>query len=200
MNNLTIPLFPLHTVLFPQGVLPLRIFEPRYLEMISTCLKNEQDFGICLIRTGSEVGDAAETYAIGTVSEITYFNRQADGLLGITVSGKQRFQILSKEVQANQLTMAEVELLPNDQPRSIPPQYQKVVDVLRKIFDQLGYPFIKLEKRYDDASWVSSRLAELLPLRLEQKQQLLQLDDPLQRLEQIKHLLASLDIRSRERD
>ena len=85
-KTFAIPLFPLHTVLFPHGTLPLRIFEPRYLEMVSSCLKTERGFGICLIRSGSEVGKAAETYDTGTLSEITYFNQQADGLLGITAA------------------------------------------------------------------------------------------------------------------
>lgn len=195
MTTISIPLFPLHTVLFPQGMLPLRIFEPRYLEMVSNCLKDEKDFGICLIRDGSEVGEAAEIYEIGTLSEITYFQQQPDGLLGITANGKQRFHIISKEVQANQLTVAEVELIPEEPHVSVPPQYMSAVDILKRIFEQLGYPFLKIEKKYDDASWVSSRLAEFLPIRLEQKQYLLQLNDPLQRMERVWSLLESLELR-----
>ena len=107
MNTLSIPIFPLHTVLFPNGALPLRIFEPRYLDMISTCMKGGDGFGICLIKEGSEVGQAAETYETGTLSEISYFNIDTNGMLCITAQGKQRFHILSKSVQANQLTIAE---------------------------------------------------------------------------------------------
>lgn len=195
METQTIPLFPLHSVLFPGGKLPLRIFEPRYLDMVSNCFKSGKGFGICLIREGSEVGKAAETYETGTLSEITYFNKQVDGLLGITVTGKQRFHILSKEIRGNQLTIAEVELLPNEQESHIPEQYKPAVEVLKKLFSQLGYPFLKMEKRYDDASWVSSRLSELLPIRLEQKQYFLQLDDPVQRLERLTCLLEDLDLR-----
>jgi len=194
-KTLAIPLFPLHTVLFPHGTLPLRIFEPRYLEMVSSCLKTEQGFGICLIRSGSEVGKAAETYDTGTLSEITYFNQQADGLLGITACGKQRFHILTTEIKPNQLTVAEVELIPNEEPAPIPAKYQSAVDILKRIFDNLGYPFAKIEKHYDDASWVSNRLAEFLPISLEQKQYLLQLHDPLQRLERVWSLLESLELR-----
>jgi Lon protease-like protein len=192
---LAIPLFPLHTVLFPNGTLPLRIFEPRYLEMVSACLKTEQGFGICLIRSGSEVGEAAQTYETGTLSEITYFNQQADGLLGITASGKQRFHIITTEIKPNQLTIAEVELIPNEEPAPIPDKYQSAVDILKRIFENLGYPFAKIEKHYDDASWVSSRLAEFLPISLEQKQYLLQLNEPLKRLDRVWSLLESLELR-----
>lgn len=194
-KTLAIPLFPLHTVLFPHGTLPLRIFEPRYLQMVSSCLKTEQGFGICLIRSGNEVGKAAETYEMGTLSEITYFNQQADGLLGITACGRQRFHIVATEIQANQLTIAEVELIPNEDPTPIPAKYQPAVQILKRIFENLGYPFAKIEKHYDDAGWVGNRLAEFLPISLEQKQYLLQLNDPLQRLDRVWSLLESLELR-----
>lgn len=194
MDKLIIPLFPLHAVLFPGGTLPLRIFEPRYLDMVSDCMKNQKGFGVCLIREGSEVGKAADTYEVGTLSDISYFNQQADGLLGITAQGRQRFRIISQQVQANQLTLAEVILLENENSVTLPKQYARIADTLRKLLEQLDYPFIKMEKRYDDASWVSSRLAELLPIRLEQKQYFLQLDDQLQRLERLAALMDEMDI------
>lgn len=194
MSTLTIPLFPLHTVLFPGGTLPLRIFEPRYLDMISQCMKAGHGFGVTLIREGSEVGAAADTYDTGTLSEIVYFNQQPDGLLGITARGQQRFRIVSRRVQPNQLTTAEVELLENEPTAPLPPQYRAAAEVLRSLLEQLDQPFINMQKRYDDASWVSSRLAELLPIRLEQKQYFLQLDDPIQRLERLAVLLEDLEI------
>ena len=194
MSKLIIPLFPLHAVLFPGGTLPLRIFEPRYLDMVSDCLKNEKGFGVCLIREGSEVGKAADTYEIGTLSTISYFNKQPDGLLGITAQGQQRFKILSQEVQPNQLSQAEITLLENEAPCPLPEQFNRAADTLRRLLEQLGYPFIKIEKQYGDASWVSSRLAELLPIRLEQKQYFLQLDDPLQRLERLSALMDEMEI------
>lgn len=195
MSTQTIPLFPLHTVLFPEGTLPLRIFEPRYLDMVSNCMKTGCGFGICLIREGSEVGRAADTYDIGTVCDISYFDKQPDGLLGITATGRQRFQIINTEIQPDQLTIAEVKLLDNEAPQALPSEYSTAADILRALLEQLGYPFAKMEKRYDDASWVSSRLAELLPIRLEQKQYFLQLDDPVQRLERLMALLEDLEIR-----
>lgn len=195
MTTLSIPIFPLHTVLFPNGALPLRIFEPRYLDMISACMKGGDGFGVCLIKEGSEVGLAAETYETGTLSEISYFNIDTNGMLCITAQGKQRFHILSKSVQANQLTVADVELLPNDPEQEIPHFFEPAVEILRNLLEQLGYPFAKLEKRYDDASWVGSRLAELLPLRLEHKQYLLQLEDPIKRLDRLWQLMEELELR-----
>ncbi len=195
MSTLTIPLFPLHAVLFPGGTLPLRIFEPRYLDMISSCMKTNSGFGVCLIRDGSEVGKAADTHNTGTLTEICYFNKQPDGLLGITACGQQRFDIISREVQADQLTMVDIRMLDNEITCSLPAKFNHAVNVLRNLFGQLGYPFVKVEKKYDDASWVGSRLTELLPIRLEQKQYFLQLDDPVQRLEQLSALLEDLDIR-----
>ena len=194
MSTITIPLFPLHAVLFPGGTLPLRIFEPRYLDMVSICMKEEKGFGVCLIKEGSEVGKAADTYETGTLSEISYFNQQPDGLLGITALGKQRFKILSTKIQPNQLTLAEVELLENEKPCPLPEEYAEAAEVLKSLLEQLGYPFIKMEKDYENASWVGSRLAELLPIRLEQKQYFLQLDDPIQRMERLAVLLEEMEI------
>jgi Lon protease-like protein len=163
--------------------------------MVSACLKTEQGFGVCLIRNGSEVGEAAETYETGTLSEITYFSQQSDGLLGITASGKQRFHIVATEIRPNLLTIAEVELIPNEDPKPIPDKYSAAVDILKRIFENLGYPFAKIEKHYEDASWVGCRLAEFLPISLEQKQYLLQLNDPLKRLDRVCSLLENLELR-----
>lgn len=194
MSTIKIPLFPLHAVLFPGGTLPLRIFEPRYLDMVSNCMKENKGFGVCLIKEGSEVGKAADTYETGTLTEITYFNQQPDGLLGITAQGKQRFKILSTEIQDNQLTIAEVELLENEKPCPLPAEYSEAAEVLESLLEQLGYPFLKMEKDYENASWVGSRLAELLPIRLEQKQYFLQLDDPILRMERLAVLLEEMEI------
>jgi len=192
METQSIPLFPLYAVMFPHGTIPLKIFEPRYLEMVSTCLKANKDFGICLIKDGSEIGKAAETYEVGTLSEISYFERHPDGLLGITAHGKQRFNIISKKVQANQLTIAEVEILPVEPNQPVPEKYAAVVDILRRQIDKLAHPFLKKEVKYNDLAWVSCRLSELLPLKLEQKQKLLQINDAEQRLEHIRELIEDL--------
>lgn len=190
MERLRIPLFPLHSVLFPGGPLALRIFEPRYLDMVSRCMREERGFGICLIRDGDEVGEAAQPYEVGTLSRISYFNRRPDGLLGITAQGEQRFRILTSEEQSNRLLIAEVELLPQVVSLALPDQYQRMERLLRSIIEELDYPHRNIERRYEDAEWVGARLAELLPLSLEQKQLLLQLDDALDRLARIDHMLS----------
>jgi Lon protease-like protein len=190
VSRLTIPIFPLHSVLFPGGPLVLRIFEPRYLDMISNCLKEESGFGVCLIKDGSEVGQAAEVYPVGTLGTITYWHKRPDGLLGVTLRGEQRFHIIEQWVESNQLMMAEVELLPNDSPEPVPEAYQSLVLMLKRIIGELDHPYIKLPKQYDDAGWVGGRLVELLPLEYSQKQRLLQEADPVRRLDVLTQLIT----------
>jgi Lon protease-like protein len=151
--------------------------------MISRCLKEECGFGVCLIKEGSETGDAAEVYPFGTLGRITYWHQRPDGLLGVTLTGEQRFHILEQRVASNQLLTAEVELLPNDPPRAVPEAHQGLVAMLQRIIGELDHPYITLDKQYDDAGWVGARLVELLPLEHSHKQRLLQENDPLRRLE-----------------
>ncbi|MEW6646426.1 MAG: LON peptidase substrate-binding domain-containing protein [Pseudomonadota bacterium] len=193
MSRLNVPLFPLHTVLFPGGVLPLRIFEPRYLDMVSECLRLDSPFGVCLIREGREVGEAANTYDIGTLARISWFERRDDGLLGINVEGGQRFRILTTEVQPNQLIRAGVELLAPEPASAVPADCTPLVALLQGILDQLDFPYAKLERRYEDAAWLGARLTELLPLKLELKQYLLQMDDSQARLERLLAIMESGD-------
>lgn len=194
-GRLTIPLFPLHTVLFPGGPLPLRIFETRYIDMVSRCMKQGGGFGVCLIQSGEEIGAAASTYDVGTLTRITDWHMRHDGLLGITTCGEQRFRIISGEVQPDQLTVAHVELIADAEARDVPVDYLPLVDVLRQMIEQVGHHYTALPKRYADASWVGYRLSELLPIRLAQKQYLLQLADPIQRLERLCGLLETLGLR-----
>jgi Lon protease-like protein len=180
-----IPLFPLNNVLFPGGVLPLRIFEPRYLEMVSTCMKEGSGFGIALILSGNEVGEAAKTYDIGSYNRIIDWTLRDDGFLGLSVQSEGRFRILSTEVQPNQLIYAEVEMLEEPQAQTFPKEYSLAIDLLRDIIAKVGGHYAEIPPHYEDPAWVSGRLAELLPIELIQKQHLLQMDDPLQRLERL---------------
>lgn len=185
-KQLHIPLFPLNNVLFPGGILPLRIFEPRYMEMVSVCMKEQSGFGVSLILSGKEVGEAATTYEVGTLVRITDWDQREDGLLGITVQGEQRFRILSTHVRSSQLIMAEVELLEDAAFTPIPPRHERAVTLLHELIERLGSDYSELQTlRYDDAVWVSGRLAELLPIGLPQKQYLLQIGDPIERLERL---------------
>lgn len=190
---LEIPLFPLHTVLFPGGAIPLRIFEPRYLDMVGECLRNGTGFGICLISEGSETGGGAQTFEYGTVGDISYWQQLPDGLLGITVRGRQRFRLISNEVRKNKLTIAKVALIPNDPPVTLPHRYASFSEMVSDMMEEMGHPYTTLPKHFDDAGWVSNRLAEILPMALVQKQYFLQLDDPLERLDRLGAIIAELD-------
>jgi len=187
----TIPLFPLHAVLFPGGALPLRIFEPRYLDMVSECLRNESGFGICLIREGEEIGIAAAPYEVGTFGRISYWQRRKDGLLGVTVTGERRYRMLEQEVGPDQLVTARIEFIDEREPLPLPDAYRHLSQLLERLFEQLGPPHSRLPRHYDEAGWVGSRLAELLPIPLAQKQYLLQEDDPLERLERLRAMLEA---------
>ena len=192
--SLTIPLFPLNTVLFPGGVLPLRVFEPRYLDMVSECLKTDSGIGVVLIRSGREVGEIADTHDIGTLSNIRYWHKRPDGLLGVTLQGEQRFRIISKDVRPNHLVMAEVELLTEPPFIPVTEAHQQLVDMLKQIINQLEPPYTTLKPEYEDASWVSARLVELLPIDMSDKQKLLITDDAEQRLDAITSMLQKMDI------
>lgn len=193
-STLTIPLFPLKAVLFPGGFLPLRVFEPRYLDMVSDCLKNERGIGVVLISEGNETGDAANTYDIGTLAKIDYWHKRADGLLGVTLSGEQRFKIIERDIKSNQLIIAEVELLPEAHEQPVDDEHRLLVDMLQQIISQLEPPFTKLKPDYGSSNWVSARLVELLPLELADKQKLLMMDDVQKRMHEITGLLHQLDI------
>jgi len=183
--TVSIPLFPLNTVLFPGGVLPLRIFEPRYLDMVSNCLRSGTGVGVILIKEGSEVGNAAQPHDIGTMASICYWNKRDDGLLGITLKGEQRFKIHSQNIEPNQLIVAEVELLPDAAELPVLSEYQYLVDLLKTTLEQLEPPYTTMATHYDNASWVCARLVELLPMHLTEKQWFLQADDPLDRLAEL---------------
>ncbi len=189
-ERLRLPLFPLHSVLFPGGPLSLRIFEPRYLDMISRCMREDGGFGVVLIRDGGEVGEVAIPHAVGTLGKITYFHERKDGLLGITVTGERRFRILESEAGADKLLQAEVELLEEEGPLPIEERHRPLVQLLEQILEQLDHPYRTLERRYDDAGWVAARLAELMPIPLTRKQLLLEMEGADQR---IAALLAMLE-------
>jgi hypothetical protein len=194
VDELQIPLFPLNSVLFPGGPLPLRIFEPRYLDMVSRCLRDGGGFGVSLIESGSEVGKAARTYEVGTLVRIVDWHQRHDGLLGITVLGEQRFRILSTHVRPDQLTEARAELLPNEPACDLPAEFIPLADFLRQLIKLVPHHFSSLGLRYGEAGWVGCRLAELLPIALTQKQYLLQLNAPIERLERLRQLMAALDM------
>lgn len=183
-----IPLFPLHTVLYPSGPLPLRIFEPRYLDMISRCLRDDAAFGVVQIREGSEVG-MATTWDVGTLARIGDWYQGSDGILGVTAIGSDRFRIRRRRSADDGLLLADVELLPGDAVQEVPERYLPMVQILDGVLADLGKLYDELPRRYDDAAWVGCRFAEILPFSPEQKQHCLELDDPIARLDLIQHAL-----------
>lgn len=190
--RMEIPLFPLHTVLFPAGPLALRIFEPRYLDMISRCLKQESGFGVVLIESGHETGEVPGIYEVGTYATIAYWNKRADGLLGVTARGEHRFRVLETEVRADKLMQGVVEPIPNEEPTEIPESLASLVSLAETIINELEHPYITMPKKFDDAFWVGGRLTELLPLERPFKQKLLQMDDPIDRLKAISAAMSAM--------
>ncbi len=187
-QSMEVPLFPLNTVLFPGGPLPLRIFESRYLDMISNCLKSDVPFGVLLIREGGEVGPAT-TYDVGTLARIVDWYQGSDGLLGITAVGTQRFRLLSAERQQDGLAVGTIELLPDVETMPLPSEFRALPDILASIIDDLGRLYEDLERRYDDAAWVAYRFAEILPVDMARKQSCLESDDVLHSLQFVDHVL-----------
>jgi Lon protease-like protein len=183
-----IPLFPLNAVLFPGGPLRLRIFEPRYLDLVRDCSRNDGGFGVCLILEGHEVGEPALPAAVGTLARITDFCTLPDGLLGISARGGERFNVVVTHVRDNGLVHGDVRFWPDEPTVAVPPEHGLLATILERLLEQVGGEFAKAERScLDDAAWVGFRLAELLPLAQPEKQQLLQMTDPLQRLVQLQH-------------
>jgi len=182
MSAAQLALFPLGTVLFPGGPLRLRIFEPRYLDMVRRCLKESHTFGVVLILEGEEAGAAASVAATGTDARVVDFDALPDGLLGIDCLGEQRFRVVRRWQQEDGLNFAEVEYLAADPPCSLPAELAYLGELLREVLPRLGERYAHVEARYEDAGWVANRWAEVLPITPTDKQQLLELDDPLERL------------------
>jgi Lon protease-like protein len=192
MDILTIPLFPLHTVLFPGGRLPLRIFEPRYLDMISHCVKTESPFGVCLIDNGGEAGKAARPRDIGTLATVTDWNRLPDGLLGVIAEGGTRFCLRSTTVERNQLLTGQIALIPDDTLADVPSDSLELVELLKHLIKETSPSYSVSEDKFDDAAWIGFRLAEVLPLEPGFKQQLLEMSSPIDRLQLLHEVVEDL--------
>jgi len=186
-----IPLFPLQTVLFPGGRLPLRIFEQRYMDMAKACLRDGSPFGVCLIREGREVGEPALPEAVGCVARIVEWDMPQLGLLQVVARGERRLRIRARRVQADGLALAGAELLDEASDAPLDPQADLCARVLRRMVDAAPAGLVELPPRYDSSAWVSARLAELLPLSLASKQRLLEMDDARDRLEILRRLISS---------
>jgi hypothetical protein len=191
------PIFPLRTVLFPGGILPLRIFEPRYVDMIRWCMREQATFGVVLLRQGSEVntpadaaGNDRELFKIGTEAEIIDFNQADNGLLGIVAQGRRKFSIVDTNEKKDGLLLASVQYLPEEAVGELTDEHETLVTVLK---DLLQHPLIQQlnpEVDLQQARSVSYRLADLLPLEPEIKQALLQMNWPKERLSELRRLVG----------
>ena len=178
-----IPLFPLHTVLFPGGPLPLRIFETRYTDMVRRCMREQLPFGVLMIEEGEEAGDVATTAAVGCTARIADFGTLSDGLLGISCVGDRRFRVQRVWREHDGLNMGAVEWIAPGAAVALPAEYARLAATVRRALGELEEHYQHVERHYDDAAWVGNRLAELLPIELSDKQALLELVDPLALLE-----------------
>ena len=185
-------------VLFPDGPLPLRIFEPRYLDMIARCMKDNAQFGVVLTSPDVEsphgdVGsDILSVNHIGTLATITDWYQGSDGILGVTARGGSRLIVRSYHREPDGLYIGDINLLPAETGVALPAEYAAMAKLLEVIISDLGILYNEFDVRYDDASWVGYRFAEILPISLDEKQYCLEMSEPLRRLEFLQPLLRSL--------
>lgn len=178
-----LPLFPLQTVLFPDGRLALRVFEARYLDMVARCLRSENRFGVIAIRDGAEVG-AATTYDFGTSAEIVDWQQESGGMLGIMAAGRTSFRLTATRREPDGLYVGEVAWLEPLPPQPLPPVHEPLAALLERLIEPLP-SYRGVERAFDDAVWVGARLVELLPFELAFKQSVLETADALQRLDRL---------------
>jgi uncharacterized protein len=186
-----IALFPLNAVLFPGGLLPLRIFETRYVDMVGGCMRQDASFGVVLIVEGNETGAVVNFAEVGTAARIVDFQTQPDGLLGLLCRGERRFRVQHRSQQADGLNRATVEWIQDAPLTPLDPQFLPLAAVLRKVMARLANIGRFIEPNYQDASWVSHRLAEFLPLEPVWQQRLLEIDDPNVRLGMLAPLIET---------
>jgi len=179
-------IFPLGTVLFPDGALPLRIFEQRYIEMTKACLRDNRPFGVCLIREGREVGTPAVPERVGCLARIENWEMPQIGMFHLMARGGDRFRLHETQVAANGLMSGSISRMPGERSGSVDSVCR---DVLKALIDHVGEAQFPKPILLDDANWVSYRLAEILPLDLHVKQALLELDDTASRFERLRQLL-----------
>lgn len=184
-----VPLFPLGTVLFPGSRLPLRLFEPRYLAMFRDCLRDGTGFGVCLIQEGKEVGSPAMPADMGCLASIIEWDMPEPDLYHVMTAGTERFRVLTTRVKDDGLLLGDVVTLEPEGGVPVPDSHALCVQVLRQLIERVGDAWFPPPHRFEDASWVSYRLAEVLPFDALEKQRMLVANDPLARLDRALHLI-----------
>ena len=185
-----LPIFPLRTILFPDSKLPLRIFEPRYIDMVSRSMREDSEFGIILSRESTDP-KMFETYDTGTLAKIIDWDQGGDGLLGITTIGTQKFRLKELNKQEDGLNIGSIERIEKEGDYKPLKEFTHLVELLQAILDDVNI-YEDDEKRFDSASWISYRFAEILPLRVEDKQKCLEIDDPIIRLNFLEPLIKMI--------
>ena len=188
-KTVALPLFPLNTVVFPGGRLPLRVFEQRYLDMVKHAIADNAPFGICAIREGSEVGAPATPYDVGTRVIVTDWDMPQTGILHIDTQAQERFVIRSIHGEPNGLLIGTVEPVSVEVIAPIPDDLQLAAEILRHIVKESGDAHFPAPHHFDDAVWVGYRLSEVLPLKLSIKQNLLEMNDSVERLRILSEIL-----------
>ena len=189
VDTSALPIFALTTVLYPGGLLPLRVFESRYMDMCKAALRDGTPFGVCSIVSGAEVGAPAEFASVGTLATIAKWDMEQLGILNIVCEGGARFVVVERDVLKSGLAQAQVRLLDEEPDAHAGPPPQMLIDLLAKLIDKVGDERFGSERRFDNANWVSYRLAEILPIKLSVKQKLLEVNDSAVRLSVIAEFL-----------
>lgn len=188
-----IPLFPLSAIVMPGGLLPLRLFEPRYLNMVRDCLRGQTGFGVCLVKEGTETGEAALPFPYGTLIKIVDWDQGDNGLLQIVVEGEQKFRIVDTHVDSAELLHGTVELLRAEQSSSVPSEFYHLVQTMDQILEQVSPAIEYTHPETNDVLWLGSRFVELLPLSANLRHELLSMDDPLERLTAISEVFSAIE-------
>lgn len=193
MREDELPLFPLHSVLFPGGELRLRIVEPRHTDLIRWCAREARPFGVCLLLDGETAGTPAAPAAFGTSARIADFYTLPDGMLGIAASGERPFRVRRTRVRDNGLIVVEIDPVLPAPSEPVRPEHGLLVLLLDRLLEQAGGPHARAPRPcFDQADWVGWRLAELLPMSAIDRQHLLQCADPHERLDRIVRQLPEL--------
>ena len=185
-----LPIFPLGTVLFPGGLLPLRVFEARYVDMTRECMKRGTPFGVCLIKEGAEVGSPAVPHTVGCLAEIRDWDMRQLGVLHIKTTGTRRFRIESMQAKSDGLIQAKAQPIDNDANVLVRPEFVACGAILQSLLPKLPVGVIAEPYNFSDAGWLSNRLTEVLPIPAVAKQRLMELEDADMRLEIIQRFLA----------
>ncbi|MGM0769700.1 MAG: LON peptidase substrate-binding domain-containing protein [Pseudomonadota bacterium] len=190
---MNVPLFPLNSIVLPKGRIPLQLFEPRYIDMLTRCLKEDRGFVVVLLREGLETKKEAAFYDIGTYVRIIDFQQLDNGLLGITVEGEGKVSVVRSWQAPDGLNLGDVECLMDEAECEVPERYTELPSVLRALFRHPVIRDLDMKVDYQDARDVGWRLTELLPLDKQEKQRLVELQDPLARLSRLQTLLEALE-------